>query len=122
MTSAFSASLHSVESFRRVVKTRFPFRFGKSVMTEMPVVSFRVSWIAADGSRFEGVSASGIPPLWFDKRDGKTAVDNERDLHRSVLLATDAYKNVGAGTAWGLKFMKSRKYPIIILPAARIPV
>lgn len=71
-------------------------------MTEMPVVTVRATWIAPDGTTFEGVSASGIPPLWFDKRDGKTAVDNERDLHRSVLAAVEAYKSAGPGTAWAL--------------------
>lgn len=71
-------------------------------MTEMPVVTVHASWIAQDGTVFEGVSASGIPPLWFDKRDGKTAVDNERDLHRSMMTAIEAYKSAGPGTAWAL--------------------
>jgi hypothetical protein len=71
-------------------------------MTEMPVISFRALWKAADGSSFEGIAASGIPPLWFDKRDGKTAVDNERDLFDSVEAASAAYTAAGADTAWNL--------------------
>jgi hypothetical protein len=122
MASALSASIHSVESFRRIVKTRFPFRFGKSVMTEMPVVSFRVSWSAADGSRFEGVAASGIPPLWFDKRDGKTAVDNERDLHRSVVLTTEAYKKAGAGTAWALHKAVTESVKSVLVAEGQAPL
>lgn len=94
--------LRGIRLYRRVVHTRFPFRFGKSSMTEMPVVYLRADWEASDGSAFEGVSASGIPPLWFDKRDGKTAHDNERDLLVSVRAAAEAYRAAGAGSAWDL--------------------
>jgi hypothetical protein len=85
-----------------VVHTRFPFRFGKASMTEMPVAYVRAEWEAKDGTVFEGVSASGIPPLWFDKREGKTAGDNERDLLISVRAAAEAYKLAGFGSAWDL--------------------
>jgi hypothetical protein len=88
--------------YRRLARTRFPFRFGKASMTEMPLVYVRAEWEFAGGASFEGVSASGIPPLWFDKRDGKTAADNEADLLASLRAAAEAYKAAGAGTAWGL--------------------
>ncbi len=88
--------------YRRMVRTRFPFRFGKASMTEMPVVYVRAEWEGEDGAVFEGVSASGIPPLWFDKRDGKTAADNERDLLASLAAAAEAYRAGGFGTAWDL--------------------
>jgi hypothetical protein len=98
--SAFQAHLRSLRLYRRAVRTRFPFRFGKSSMTELPVVYARTEWTDTQGNVFEGVSASGIPPLWFDKRDGKTAEDNERDLLASVQAASQAYQAAGHGTAW----------------------
>ena len=49
-------------------------------MTEMPIVTLRADLESENGTFFEGVSASGIPPLWFDKRPGKTPADNEKDL------------------------------------------
>lgn len=94
--------LRDVRLYRRLARTRFPFRFGKSSMTEMPLVYVRAEWEFAGGAAFEGVSASGIPPLWFDKRDGKTAADNEVDLLASLRAAAEAYRAAGAGTAWGL--------------------
>ncbi len=94
--------LRAVRLFRRVVRTRFPFRFGRASMTEMPVVYVRAEWETERGGAFEGVSASGIPPLWFDKREGKTAADNERDLLASLAAAAEAYQAEGFGTAWGL--------------------
>jgi hypothetical protein len=94
--------LRALRLYRRLARTRFPFRFGKSSMTEMPLVYVRAEWEAADGEVFEGVSASGIPPLWFDKRDGKTATDNEVDLLASLRAATEAYKAAGAATAYAL--------------------
>lgn len=102
MASPAIVRLRGIRLYRRVVHTRFPFRFGKSSMTEMPLIYLRAEWEAADGSTFEGVSASGIPPLWFDKRDDKTAQDNERDLLISVRAAADAYVAAGFGSAWGL--------------------
>jgi hypothetical protein len=95
-----TAKLLDVAFYRRTVRTRFPFRFGKASMTEMPLVYVRAQWESGEGVRFEGVSASGIPPLWFDKRDGITAVDNERDLMLSLRTAAAAYKAGGLDTAW----------------------
>jgi hypothetical protein len=109
MTVSQDAEKHAVRVcfrgaslFRRPVRTRFPFRFGKASMTEMPVVYVRSEWEREGGRPFEGVSASGIPPLWFDKRDGKTAAGNERDLLASLSAAMEAYHAAGFGSAWDL--------------------
>jgi hypothetical protein len=122
MSSGFVASLRSARLYRRVVKTRFPFRFGKSSMTQMPVVTLRVEWEAADGTLFEGVSASGIPPLWFDKRDGITAEDNERDLFTSVLAARDAYLTAGQGTAWDLHHAVTEPVKAALVTTGQAPL
>lgn len=95
------ATLQSVSLYRRVARTRLPFRFGSATMREMPVVTVRATW-SVNGRVVEGVAASGIPPLWFDKRGGKTAADNERDLYHAVVAAAGAYREAGRGSAWGL--------------------
>ncbi len=102
MTVAFQLRLLSVRLYRREVKTRFPFRFGKSSMTEMPIITLRAILETENGTLFEGVSASGIPPLWFDKRQGKTPADNEKDLLLSVEIAVEAYQRAGLNSALGL--------------------
>jgi len=122
MASGFAATLQSASLYRRVVRTRFPFRFGKSSMTEMPVVTVRATWRGADGKAFEGVSASGIPPLWFDKRDGKTAVDNERDLYRSTRAAIEAYQAAGRGTAWDLHAAVTEPVRAALVAAGQAPL
>ena len=71
-------------------------------MTEMPVVFARAAFESREGTLCEGVSASGIPPLWFDKRPGKTPEDNESDLLLSCLEASEAYAAEGWGSAFGL--------------------
>jgi len=71
-------------------------------MTEMPIVTLRAELESEDGNVFEGVSASGIPPLWFDKRPGKTPEDNEKDLLQSVEAAGEAYQRAGFNSAFGL--------------------
>src|SRR5690606_24919878 len=53
--------LPTVRLYKRLVRTRFPFRFGKASMTEMPLVYVRAEWEEERGGTFEGVSASGIP-------------------------------------------------------------
>ncbi len=88
--------------FRRRVQTRFPFRFGKSQMTEMPVLYLRCDLEINGQARGEGVTASGIPPLWFDKRPDKTPQDNERDLLISVAEAAATYSLQAPETAWEL--------------------
>ena len=100
--SAHRARLLGHSLYRRRVETRFPFRFGKVSMTAMPLVYLETTWESADGVLFTGWSASGIPPLWFDKRDGKTAEDNEHDLLVSLAAAGQAYRDAGVGTAWAL--------------------
>ncbi len=121
MTSGVAVALDAVKLYRRVVQTRFPFRFGGSTMTEMPVVSVQATW-KGDGRLFEGVSACGIPPLWFDKRAGKTPVDNERDAYRSVVTAADACLAAGRGTAWALHAAMTEPVKTALVAAGQTPL
>src|SRR4051794_24656971 len=88
--------LREASVFSRQVKTRMPFRFGRSTMTQMPILHLRLKVEAEDGKTLTGVSACGIPPLWFDKAAGKTHADNIQDLSLSLRLALDHYMEMDA--------------------------
>jgi hypothetical protein len=88
--------------FSRQIKTRMPFRFGRSTMTQMPILHLRLTVEADDGKVLTGVSASGIPPLWFDKADGKTHADNIQDLSLSLRLALENYLELDLAPVWFL--------------------
>jgi hypothetical protein len=94
--------LREASVFSRQVKTRMPFRFGRATMTQMPILHLRLKVEADDGSIITGVSASGIPPLWFDKAAGKTHADNIQDLSLSLRLALDRYLELDAAPIWFL--------------------
>lgn len=91
-------------------------------MTEMPVVSVRAVWEGDAGRVFEGVSASGIPPFWFDKREGKTVEDNERDLYRSVVAAAEAYTAAGRGSPWALHEAVTEPVKAALTSAGQTPL
>ncbi len=102
MNSSVQIRVKEGRLFRRMVKTRFSFRFGKASMTEMPIITLHLILETKTGEKLSGVSASGIPPLWFDKRPGKTPTDNEVDLMQSLFIADQNYRAIGLGTAFGL--------------------
>lgn len=88
--------------FSRQIKTRMPFRFGRSTMTQMPILHLRLKVESDTGRTVVGVSASGIPPLWFDKGAGKTHADNINDLSLSLRLALDEYMKLDQAPVWYL--------------------
>jgi hypothetical protein len=94
--------LREASVFSRQVKTRMPFRFGRSTMTWMPILHLRLKLESAGGEGIEGRSACGIPPLWFDKAAGKTHADNIRDLSVSLRLALDEYTKLDTASVWNL--------------------
>ena len=94
--------LREASVFSRQVKTRMPFRFGRSTLTQMPILHLRLKVEADNGKMITGVSASGIPPLWFDKAAGKTHADNIQDLSTSLRLALDQYMQLDEAPVWYL--------------------
>ncbi|HKP97203.1 MAG TPA: hypothetical protein VJ385_15745 [Fibrobacteria bacterium] len=94
--------LREASVFSRQVKTRMPFRFGRSTMTQMPILHLRLTVETDTGEVLTGVSASGIPPLWFDKAAGKTHADNIQDLSLSLRLALDHYMQLDPSPVWFL--------------------
>ncbi len=79
-----------------------PFRFGKTVMTGMPVVHLRVRLEDEGGRSFEGWSACGIVSRWFDKDYSKSEARREADLLYSVGEAVKGFLAAGMGSAWEL--------------------
>lgn len=88
--------------FSRAIKTRMPFRFGRSTMTQMPILHLQLKVTADSNTTIIGASACGIPPLWFDKAAGKTHEDNIHDLSLSLKLALDQYLLMEKNSVWKL--------------------
>lgn len=86
----------------RAARTRMPFRFGAATLTAMPILHLRLRLEATGGALVTGVSASGLPPAWFDKRPGRSQRDDVHDLLRSVHHAADAYTEADWATALDL--------------------
>lgn len=107
--------LREASVFSRQVKTRMPFRFGRATMTQMPILHLRLKVETAEGRTLTGVSACGIPPLWFDKAAGKTHADNIQDLSVSVRMALDAYMELDPSPVW---FLHKVAEPIVRKAAA----
>ncbi len=91
-----------ITPYMRQMRSRMPFRFGKTVMTGMPVLHLRMRLEDEQGRSFEGCSACGLVSMWFDKDYSKSEVRREADLLYSVGEAVKAYLAAGAGTAWQL--------------------
>lgn len=94
--------LREASVFSRQVHTRMPFGFGRASMTQMPVLHLRLSVEAEDGKVLTGVSASGLPPLWFDKGASKTHADNIQDLSVSLRLALEHYLSFDPAPVYAL--------------------
>ncbi len=99
--SPLPLQVQDLRVYTREVETRFPFRFGKAVLTRMPILHLRVR-VASGGREVTGVSASGVPPLWFDKDASKSHARQVRDLLLSVRFAYEAYRALPPGPAYAL--------------------
>jgi hypothetical protein len=93
--------VREVELYQRPVRTRMPFKYGKAVVTEEPILHLRVR-TEIDGRPVAGVSAAALPPLWFDKDPSKTHADNIADLLRSVRAAAEVCREAKAATPYAL--------------------
>ena len=71
-------------------------------MTQMPILHLRLKVESESGSIVTGISASGIPPLWFDKGVGKTHENNIHDLSLSLRIALNKYLELQSATIWDL--------------------
>jgi hypothetical protein len=90
--------VRAAELWFRNIGLRLPFRFGKAVMTELPVATLALTMESANGTVFQGWTASGLPPMWFDKRDGRTLDANIADLILSIRRACEVGIDIGTTT------------------------
>jgi hypothetical protein len=67
----------------------------------MPILHVRLV-VESNGKIQTGVSASGVPPLWFDKDASKTHEQQVNDLLRSLQIAFEAYQGLSAAPAYAL--------------------
>lgn len=92
--------IQSVEFSALPCKTRLPFRFGVTTLTEAPLLTARVS-IRVDGVEVEGFAADLAIAKWFDKDPSKTTADNVRALADSASRAGRAFSG-RSGTPFGI--------------------
>lgn len=104
VTSPAAAAVRVVEvaPFLRRLRSRMPFRFGKTVMTGMPVLHLRVRLESDTGKSLVGWSACGIVSMWFDKDYSKSEQKREADLLLSAGEAVEGYLAAGSGPPWQL--------------------
>lgn len=86
----------------RNVRLRMPFRYGAATMTAVPVLHLRTLVESESGQRAEGWSADCLPPGWFDKRPGRTYVEDIDSLRFVVDQAVAIYQAAGLTTAFDL--------------------
>lgn len=94
--------VRAAKAWLRLAGMRFPFRFGKVMMTELPVVTLQLTVESDRGQILQGYAASGFPPMWFDKREGRPLEANRDDLLAAVRAACEAGLAAGFATAYGL--------------------
>ena len=68
-------------------KTRLPFRFGMTTLTEAPIATLEVEIENEDGERTRGFASDLLIPKWFDKRADRSDARNQSDLRASVAAA-----------------------------------
>lgn len=72
-------------------RTRLPFRFGASTLTEAPLAVARVA-IQSDGGPAAGYSGDLLMPKWFEKDPAKSTADDVRALVGSMHRAARAFR------------------------------
>lgn len=97
-----SLRVRAAKAWFRQIPLRISFRFGKAVMKELPIATLRLSLENASGRLFEGWAASGLPPMWFDKRDGRTLEGNVADLLTAIREACATALSVPAASPFEL--------------------
>jgi hypothetical protein len=93
--------VREVGLFERDVHLRMPFRFGVVTLTEAPQCFVRVRIEFADGRSQWGAAAEMLAPKWFDKNLALSNEDNFEQLRLSLRLASEAYVDGKARTAFG---------------------
>jgi hypothetical protein len=83
-------SLHQI-----TLRTRLPFRYGITTLTECPHLLCRVT-LDVNGKSFAGVSADNLPPKWFTKDPNQTFADEVEQMLAVIRAACGFAKQAGA--------------------------
>lgn len=83
-------SLHQL-----ALRTRLPFRYGITTLTECPHLLCRVM-LDVDGKPFQGVSADNLPPKWFTKDPNQTFAGEVEQMHVVIRSACGFASRAGA--------------------------
>ncbi|TCL68187.1 mandelate racemase [Rhizobium sp. BK251] len=102
MAEPLRIRLVEAQAFERPVRLRLPFRFGAATLREARQAFLRVRIEDAAGRSAFGMAAELMVPKWFDKSPALSNADNEAQLRRSLALASEALRDAGSGTAFGL--------------------
>jgi hypothetical protein len=94
-------TVREVRLHERDVHLRMPFRFGVVTLTEAPQCFVRVRIELADGRSQWGAAAELLAPKWFDKSQALSNESNFDQLRLALRLATGAYMDGKARTAFG---------------------
>ncbi|MEO2016193.1 MAG: enolase C-terminal domain-like protein [Fuerstiella sp.] len=87
-------NVRSVDFYRLLMKTRFPFCYGIASMTELPHLFVRAT-VDIDGKKSIGMSADGLPPKWFTKNPDTTFEEDLPEMLRVIRHAADAATHIG---------------------------
>lgn len=80
-------------------RTRLPFRFGKVVMEEAPMLIARVAVRTGTGGEGVGVAADLLVPKWFDKNSATSVEEDRAALVESARAAGEAWTAMPAELA-----------------------
>jgi len=94
--------IRQAELFSRMVSTRIPFKFGSSVVHEMPIILAEIIMETDGGKTATGVSSCGIPPSWFDKSPLKSVDEGEKDLLDATRAAIALHTDFAHDSVWNL--------------------
>jgi hypothetical protein len=77
------------------LRTRLPFRYGITTLTECPHLLCRVT-LEVDGRPVKGIAADNLPPKWFTK-DPNQSFDNElAQMHAAIRSACGFAEQAGS--------------------------
>jgi len=102
MTDILKIRLLEADAFERPVTLRLPFRFGAATLRQARQAFLRVQIEDGSGRSATGMAAELMVPKWFDKSPELSNDDNADQLRRSLILACEAVKAAGLGSAFGL--------------------
>jgi hypothetical protein len=83
----------ATELFLRELRTRIPFRYGITTMTEVPHLFLRLQ-LEIGGKLHTGVAADHLPPKWFTKNPDTSFAEDREEMLEVIRHACRAAENL----------------------------